>query len=72
MPEHRFGDFVAAIPAPLGIGAVRLDDGDEVKCFVCEPYAIAGATEITHFGGWRGYRASSKSSIAAIENPAMR
>jgi allophanate hydrolase len=72
MPEHRFGDFVAAIPAPLAIGAVRLDDGDEVKCFVCEPYAIAGATEITRFGGWRAYRASSKSSIAAIENPAVR
>ena len=72
MPEHRFGDFVAAIPAPLGIGAVRLDDGDEVKCFVCEPYAMAGATEITHLGGWRAYRASSKSSIAVIENPAIR
>lgn len=72
MPEDRFGDFVAAIPAPLAIGAVRLDDGDDVKCFVCEPYAIAGSTEITHFGGWRGYRASSKSSIAAIENPGIR
>ena len=72
VPEGRFGDFVAAIPAPLGIGTVRLDDGDEVKCFVCEPYAIPGATEITHFGGWRAYRAASKSSMAAIENSALR
>lgn len=72
MPEDRFGDFVAAISAPLGIGTVRIDDGDEVKCFVCEPYALTGATEITHLGGWRAYRAASKSSIAAIENSALR
>jgi allophanate hydrolase len=31
-----------------------------VKCFTCEPYALAGATEITRFGGWRNYLASSK------------
>ena len=72
MPEGRFGDFVAAIPAPLGIGTVRLDDGDEVKCFICEPQALAGSTDITHFGGWRAYRAASKSSIAPIENSALR
>jgi len=72
MREDRFGDFVAAIPAPLGIGTVTIDDGDEVKCFVCEPHAMAGATEITHFGGWRAYRASSKSSMAPIENSALR
>ena len=72
MPENRFGDFVAAIPAPFGIGTVRLDDGEEVKCFVCEPFALSGATEITYFGGWRAYRASSKSSMAPIENSALR
>jgi len=72
MPEDRFGDFVAAVPAPLGIGTVTIDDGDEVKCFVCEPHAMAGATEITHLGGWRSYRASSKSSMAPIENSALR
>ena len=72
MPEDRFGDFVAAIPAPLGIGTVTIDDGDEVKCFICEPHAMSGATEITHFGGWRAYRASSKSSMPTIENSALR
>jgi allophanate hydrolase len=72
MPEDRFGDFVAAIPAPLGIGTVTIDDGDEVKCFICEPHAMSGATEITHFGGWRAYRTASKSSIAPIENSALR
>ena len=55
VPEDRFGGFVAAVPAPLGIGSVTLDNGDVVKCFICEGYAIEGATEITSFGGWRNY-----------------
>ena len=55
VPEQEFGGFVAGIPAPLGIGNAVLDDGSSVKCFICEPYAVAGATEITRFGGWRNY-----------------
>jgi allophanate hydrolase len=58
MPEDRFGGFVAAIPPPLGIGTVTLDNGDAVKCFLCEPDVLSGAKEITHFGGWRAYMAS--------------
>jgi allophanate hydrolase len=55
MPEEKFGSFVAAVPPPLGIGNAVLEDGSSVKCFVCEPYAVAGAAEITRFGGWRAY-----------------
>jgi allophanate hydrolase len=55
IPENQFGGFVAAIPAPLGIGSVTLEDGASVKCFICEPYAVGNATEITKFGGWRGF-----------------
>jgi allophanate hydrolase len=50
-----FGGFVAKIPAPLGIGTVMLDDGTQVKCFLCEAVAAEGAEDITHFGGWRGF-----------------
>src|SRR4029077_11441726 len=53
MPEHQFGSFVAGVPAPLGIGNAVMDDDGTVKSFICEPYAVAGATEITRFGGWR-------------------
>ena len=53
-----FGRFVSAIPQPLGIGKLILDDGSEVSGFLCEPAALAGATEITEFGGWRNYVAS--------------
>jgi allophanate hydrolase len=59
MPENHFGSFVAAIPPPLGIGSVTLEDGRNVKCFICEPYAVEGATEITRFGGWRGFLSQS-------------
>jgi allophanate hydrolase len=55
VPEDRFGSFVAAIPAPLGIGTAILDDGQSVKSFLCEPYALATASEITRFGAWRHY-----------------
>jgi allophanate hydrolase len=61
MPEDQFGGFVAAVSAPLGIGTVTLDNGEPVKCFLCEPCAAAAATEITRFGGWRAYLATSKS-----------
>jgi allophanate hydrolase len=60
IPEDQFGGLVAGISPPLGIGSAVLEGGQLVKCFLCEPYAISGATEITHFGGWRAYLASRK------------
>lgn len=50
-----FGLFVAAIPAPLGIGTVQLADGTSAKGFVAEPVALSGALDITGYGGWRAY-----------------
>jgi allophanate hydrolase len=58
VPESTFGSFVAAVPPPLGIGTCILESGRAVKSFVCEPYALAGARDITSFGGWRAFRAS--------------
>jgi allophanate hydrolase len=55
LSAEAFGTFVAAIPPPLGIGSIELADGSWVKGFLCETYALAGATEITKFGGWRAY-----------------
>ncbi|WP_038818189.1 allophanate hydrolase-related protein, partial [Pseudomonas syringae] len=64
MPLSRFGAFVAAIPAPLGIGSLQLADGAWVKGFICEPGGLDGALDITDFKGWRAYRAAHTSSIA--------
>ena len=58
VPQARFGEFVAEIPPPLGIGNLELADGRWVKGFICEPYALQGARDITAFGGWRAYLAS--------------
>ena len=55
IPLARFGEFVAEIPAPLGIGSLTLLDGRTVKGFICEPTALKTALEITTFGGWRNW-----------------
>ena len=55
LPVPGFGSFVAQIPPPLGIGTLELEDGERVKGFVCEAYAIAGKKDITSFGGWRRF-----------------
>ena len=54
-----FASFVDAIPSPLGIGRLVLDDDTDVAGFVCEPFALHGAPEITAYGGWRAYRAAT-------------
>ena len=59
IPITLFGSFVALIPAPLGIGTLRLADGRSVKGFICEDRVRKGARDITAFGGWRAYIAST-------------
>ncbi|HXQ11175.1 MAG TPA: allophanate hydrolase [Caulobacteraceae bacterium] len=58
---EAFGSFVADVPPPLAIGTVTLEDGSAVKGFVAEPRALAGAEDITGFGGWRAF-VSARSS----------
>jgi allophanate hydrolase len=57
LPKAGIGAFLAGIPAPLGIGTVKLDDGASVKGFLCESEGLAGATDITALGGWRAFLA---------------
>lgn len=61
IPVARFGEFVAEIPAPLGIGSLTLADGRVVKGFICEGSALKSALEITETGGWRNWLASQGS-----------
>jgi len=55
IPTEHLGSFVAGIPAPLGIGKLELADGTRVPGFICEGLGVEGATDITHYGGWRAY-----------------
>jgi allophanate hydrolase len=65
LPAAGFGRFVAAIPAPLGVGTVRLADGTTPKGFLVEAAGLAGAQDITHLGGWRAFVASPDATAAA-------
>lgn len=64
LPKAGVGTFLAGIPAPLGLGTVKLEDGTSVKGFICESAGLDGATDITGFGGWRAYLAGSKPQAA--------
>lgn len=68
LPKAGVGEFLAGIPSPLGLGTVKLADGSSVKGFLCETQGLAGATDITRFGGWRAWLAASavKASAEAV------
>jgi allophanate hydrolase len=55
LAADAFGRFVARVPPPLCIGKIALDDGTQASGFLCEPSALMGATDISHFGGWRPF-----------------
>jgi allophanate hydrolase len=57
LPRPAWADFVAAIPSPLGVGQLALEDGTKVTGFLCESAAVAGAEDVTGYGGWRSYLA---------------
>ena len=58
VPVGAFGSLVAAVPSPLTIGKVLLDDGALVCGFLCESWAAEHATDITAFGSWLRYLAA--------------
>jgi allophanate hydrolase len=60
VPTASIGTFLAGIPAPLGLGSVRLDDGGEVTGFVCEPYGLGEAQDISASGSWRRHLAERR------------
>ena len=62
VPAHAFGSFVDGIPPPLAIGTVELEDGEQLRGFICEAYATEGATDISALGGWRKFIAASGSA----------
>ncbi len=60
LSPEEFGKFVAAIPAPLGIGKIKLSDGRVVPGFIGDGtisvMAFGGAAvDISEYGDWRKY-----------------
>jgi allophanate hydrolase len=63
MSDAAFGRFVAAIPSPLSVGTLELSDGRAVKGFLVEAEAVAGARDISNFGGWRAFVAQERATV---------
>jgi allophanate hydrolase len=55
VPVAAVGEFLAGIAAPLGLGRVELQDGSWVNGFICEPWGLKDAEDITAYGGWRNF-----------------
>ena len=56
LPTAAIGALLAEVPPPLGFGTVALEDGPCLG-FLAEAVGLAGARDITGFGGWRGWLA---------------
>jgi allophanate hydrolase len=60
LPAAQLGAFFRNIPAPLSLGRVELEDG-RLECgFLCEPWALAGAPDVSALGGWRAWLAARR------------
>ncbi|KAK6004837.1 hypothetical protein QM012_007616 [Aureobasidium pullulans] len=55
IPSNAVGRFLTTIPSPLGLGSIELSNGRWVTGFICEPYGLHDAKDITQYGGWRTY-----------------
>lgn len=55
LPHAGVGQLADTVPAPLRLGRVALSDGTDVLGFVGDGAALAGARDVTSWGGWRAY-----------------
>ncbi|WP_347111012.1 allophanate hydrolase [Paenarthrobacter sp. S56] len=53
--EAGLGRFLAALPEPMLLGRVELDDGSSAIGFACDAVASAAGTDITGYGDWLAY-----------------
>jgi allophanate hydrolase len=59
VPPAVLGELLAALPAPLTLGRITLEDGRAATGFLCEHSATEHAADISRYGGWRAYRAAT-------------
>ncbi|MHA7280228.1 allophanate hydrolase [Arthrobacter sp. MDT2-2] len=52
LSEAALGHFLAALPEPMLLGSVRLNDGTSAVGFACDAVAAAAGRDITHIGDW--------------------
>lgn len=59
LPTAAIGALLAQVPPPLGFGTVALTGGPCLG-FLAEAEGVAGAPDITGFGGWRAWLAQEQ------------
>lgn len=64
VPVEGLASILTKEPAGLSIGKVQLAGGEETLGVLAEPILCAGQREISHFGGWRAYRAAAEKGVA--------
>ncbi|SCW03577.1 LAFE_0G13542g1_1 [Lachancea fermentati] len=71
VPKERFGEFIAMVPEPLGIGSVELESGEWVKSFICEEfgYAQKGTKDITEYVSFKTYIEHLKEEESKVKKP---
>jgi len=52
LSEAALGKFLAALPEPMLLGSVRLNDGSSAVGFACDAVAAMNGTDITRYGDW--------------------
>jgi allophanate hydrolase len=66
LPPAALGSLVAALPRPMALGPVALEDGRTVTGFLCEPAALEDAEDITAHGSWPAWlKASTAEPVRA-------
>jgi len=65
VPAAGLAQILVGEPSGLGIGKVRLADGEETLGVLGEPVVNVGAEDITPLGGWRAYVAAREKSARA-------
>jgi allophanate hydrolase len=69
LPPAGLASLLATLPTPMALGRVQLAGEPESVGFLCEPAALAGAEEITEFGGWRAFLAARE--VAPLRQPSL-
>jgi allophanate hydrolase len=61
LSEAALGKFLAALPEPMLLGSVRLNDGSSAVGFACDAVAASNGKDITAYGDWLAALAASQS-----------
>jgi allophanate hydrolase len=58
LPTGALAELAGLVRAPIRLGRVRLEDGQKVHGYLCDPAAAAAARDISHLGDWRVFLAA--------------